>query len=666
MPRYCKLILLFSFICSGIRVLAQPVEFTPRYFKGNKEALSLAKKAISEGDRWMKRYEEDNQAPYLVLAVTEYNKAFSVCQDNAALNWKITDIYNTLGLIVYAAPQLEKLYAYNPEYNSILLFLYAEQLFQQGDFETADRFFRDFQRKFHELLPRDYLQESIDRIRQIEFTRNSTEDTLRVIHFYPPARDTSLFLFSGADWDIWSGELQMYRLRDTTMLEAKLAKPGLVDSLYFYQWDYSSGNLRLNDSFPFIDTLIVCHRDWESQRLLLKDNLGNLYVQNQINTAPIQLPYEVNNFFANRFPAFRPGTSEIWFSSNRPGGAGGWDIYIWNGKELIHPGYPLNTSSNEYSVSFHLDGKNLYVSSDGWSSIGGADIFQMQIRDSNQFSLPANLGYPLNSVGDEYCFRLHPGGHWGMMEGKRVVNGKYESVWMNEILGSAKEPVPVMLQAPFTFPTAIELLPIVKDEPCFDCSRMAMVQVDFPNRTDSIQIRCFNEINSEPVLELWLQPGEVFRKIMPLGQVYRWVGNMDGYIYFSDQVNLKSTQSFVQIFDTIQLLKIEQGAAFPLQNLNFSGSSTELSEFSHIELKGLLRMMEKHTDMKIRLGFSSASQSLSKSRLESVRKFLINSGISGKRIVIDTSKFPDAANYFQNLGYKNVGSEVLFAEILGL
>ena len=63
----------------------------------------------------------------------------------------------------------------------------------------------------------------------------------------------------------------------------------------------------------------------------------------------------------------------------------------------------VNTPYDEEGVSLSQDGKTLYFSSTGHNTIGGFDMFKTSLIDG-KWSVPENLGYPLNTPDDEmYC-----------------------------------------------------------------------------------------------------------------------------------------------------------------------------------------------------------------------------------------------------------------------
>jgi outer membrane protein OmpA-like peptidoglycan-associated protein len=106
-------------------------------------------------------------------------------------------------------------------------------------------------------------------------------------------------------------------------------------------------------------------------------------------------------------PSIAPDMDELYFSSNRPGGYGGYDLYVVKkiGGEWSSPinlGPQVNTPNNEVFPYIHADG-TLYFTSDGHGGKGGTDIF-LTTKEREVWKKPANLGEPFNSANDDLGF----------------------------------------------------------------------------------------------------------------------------------------------------------------------------------------------------------------------------------------------------------------------
>lgn len=105
-----------------------------------------------------------------------------------------------------------------------------------------------------------------------------------------------------------------------------------------------------------------------------------------------------------------PDGLNMYFVSDRPGGLGGRDIYrivrLPNGEwsEPQNLGPTINTPYDEDSPFIAVNNKTLYFSSNGPNSMGGFDVFVSFRDEDNNWSAPVNMGYPINSAGDDIFY----------------------------------------------------------------------------------------------------------------------------------------------------------------------------------------------------------------------------------------------------------------------
>lgn len=123
--------------------------------------------------------------------------------------------------------------------------------------------------------------------------------------------------------------------------------------------------------------------------------------------SPVSSPYwDGSAFFFN--------DSILLFSSSRKGGFGGRDLYFsmqntltgrWSVPKNL--GAKINTEFDEDCPFLANNGRTLYYSSNGLESMGGYDVFSTTFKDSSlTWTAPTNLGFPINSAGDDRYFRL--------------------------------------------------------------------------------------------------------------------------------------------------------------------------------------------------------------------------------------------------------------------
>jgi outer membrane protein OmpA-like peptidoglycan-associated protein len=169
----------------------------------------------------------------------------------------------------------------------------------------------------------------------------------------------------------------------------------------------------------------------DGQHLLIymggQTNNGDIYsceMQGDNWTNPVKLSSKINSASQESSASLTPDQKTMYFSSNRPGGFGGQDVYVIrknsNGEwgEPVNLGATINTAYDEDSPFIHPDGKTLYFSSNGHNTMGGSDIFKT-INNGRTWTLPVNMGYPINTVHNDNYFVLSADGKKGYYSSNR-------------------------------------------------------------------------------------------------------------------------------------------------------------------------------------------------------------------------------------------------------
>lgn len=160
----------------------------------------------------------------------------------------------------------------------------------------------------------------------------------------------------------------------------------------------------------------------DGQKLLIfKDDKGdgNIYISylHGYNwSKPERLPESINSATKETHASLSANENSLYFTSEREGGYGGKDIYIvrklpngkWSLAENIGP--TINTPQDEEGSFIHPDGVTLYFSSKGHKTMGGFDIFYSKVDEEGEWSTPVNIGYPINTTGDDLFYVMTPNG----------------------------------------------------------------------------------------------------------------------------------------------------------------------------------------------------------------------------------------------------------------
>lgn len=140
----------------------------------------------------------------------------------------------------------------------------------------------------------------------------------------------------------------------------------------------------------------------------------NLY-SSQIKDTKIvnveRLPDAINSRFGEYGISFSHDGQSCIFSSSRPGGVGGIDLYsselgsdgTWSNPVNLGP--TINTPHNEDMPFWHPDGKRLIFASEGHQSIGGYDLYTSYLNEDGFWTTPVGIDFA-NTVYEDKYFRI--------------------------------------------------------------------------------------------------------------------------------------------------------------------------------------------------------------------------------------------------------------------
>lgn len=153
------------------------------------------------------------------------------------------------------------------------------------------------------------------------------------------------------------------------------------------------------------------------------------------------LPFN-NDDYTCFHPSLSADGNRLFFSSDMPGGYGGYDLYYVEKKadgwaKPINLGQDINSAGNEVFPFLHESG-TLFFSSNGRGGEGGLDIFSIDIS-GEQWGELSNLGTPLNSANDDLGFIINPEATRGYFASDRAGGSGDDDIYMFEADGSILE-----------------------------------------------------------------------------------------------------------------------------------------------------------------------------------------------------------------------------------
>ncbi len=138
--------------------------------------------------------------------------------------------------------------------------------------------------------------------------------------------------------------------------------------------------------------------------------IGNNVNTKNIETSACIAPNKKIIFFAASYPDSYGG-NDIYYSRKLPDGS--WGV-------PANAGNIINTQYNEDFPLLSSNGHTLYFASTGHNSMGGFDVFRtVWNKDDMTFTEPENIGYPLNTPGDNFTISFTKSGRYAYLSAFR-------------------------------------------------------------------------------------------------------------------------------------------------------------------------------------------------------------------------------------------------------
>jgi len=141
-----------------------------------------------------------------------------------------------------------------------------------------------------------------------------------------------------------------------------------------------------------------------------KSNKSNIYFSQYLQeewSTPKAIT-TINTRFGEMAPFLHPDGRSLFFASEGHNGMGGYDIFmcrrLLNGtwSEPVNLGAPVNTEKNEISFVVSADGKKCYVSSDRDGGFGGYDIYVFDFKDINMPEIVDTTHFVMRNINFEF------------------------------------------------------------------------------------------------------------------------------------------------------------------------------------------------------------------------------------------------------------------------
>lgn len=369
----------------------------------------------------------------------------------------------------------------------------------------------------------------------------------------------------------------------------------------------------------FNNSNVIFYTRWNDEK---RDN-QNIYLARMLNMKFYEAYKLDSNVNYPGYKSIQPYVSmdgkTLFFSSNRPGGFGGMDI--WQialdsaGNTIggpINLGAMVNSDADEVTPFFHEVSSTLFYASNGHGSIGGLDLFKSYFdRDNAKYNAPVNLGEPINSSRDDAYL-----------------------IWDNRLsrgfMASDREPC--------DGGSCFDIYEVI-NEPI----HIYLSGYSYDKETEEILPNCkltFKDIKGEfPPFTIITDANGHYEKELAYGQEIFIKAQKEKYFADATSVNTKSITQTTHITRDFYLRPIPQ-EEIEIEGIEYDFNSDKLRPASMAILDKLFEFLELNNNISVEInshtdsrGKDAYNQDLSQRRAKSCVDYLISKGIDPNRLI---------------------------------
>ena len=346
----------------------------------------------------------------------------------------------------------------------------------------------------------------------------------------------------------------------------------------------------------------------------------------------------------------RDGNTLYFVSDNQDQTIGGKDIYVMRknlkGKweKPANVGSVINTKYDEDFVSVLPDGKVMYFGSKGHNTMGGYDVFRTEQDGGGVWSKPVNVGYPINTPGDDVFYRSSPNERSAYMSAKRPDTRGGFDIYKVIFLGSEKTMGLVaeeQLIAYFDKPITDIFARVSVEEKIDTIYNMVGTITDAKKKKPIIAKLDLIDVDGSQVVASTLSDSTgAYRIRLPQLKKYGVEIHAKDYMLFLDVVTVPAKLPTREFNKNFTLAKVEAGTKIVLKNIYFETGKAVLTKESNVELDKVVAFLKENPDIKVEIsghtdnvGTQYSNQKLSEARAKSVVTYLVNNGIPQEKLV---------------------------------
>lgn len=638
------------------------VDFKRRNFDDN-DAFKVAKDQIDKAYELLEIANElmlERKLPgdNYVAAVSLMLKANDFNPNNAELNYKIGNALLFTNFREEAKTYLDKAYQLDKEVDPLLYYFMGMSEQYHGNFDEAEKHYKAFEKEAKSKVVDAYKKEVKNRKKEMKTARELMADPERVWvdnveELNTPFDDFSPAISADGETMIFTSNRENGKPQDEN---------GVYDS-DIYQTEFDGEKWSKPTPIKSLNSDgddVASNLSYDGQKMLMyryDNGFANIYETKLLGrtwTEPRFFNKIINREEDNQKNASYNYTEDVLYyvtDQTKGGARGGTDIFIsglmdrerntWGKGQTAS--INVNTNEHEGSVYMHPDGETMYFSSAGHNSMGGQDVF-MSVKVQGQWSEPINLGYPINSTGDDMFLSITASGKFAYIASNRKGGSGGMDIYKVTFWGPEK---PVLVDTEdYLIASIAEPIQETQVEKAVEVERKSLTVfkgkiIDAISRKPlEAEIDIIDNDENEVISTMKSNSATgKFLLSLPAGFNYGIAVRKEGYLFHSENFDLPEDSEFAMVNKEVELKNIAVGSKIALRNIFFATGKSDIESGSEGELSRLIDLLNDVPSLKIEIsghtdnvGSQSLNQKLSEERAKAVVEYLVKRGIKKDRL----------------------------------